>query len=252
MSLVLRWVPFLVTLLTFLQIQAAEQNEEVEAKTTTLHVSTPLPTINESWYILFDSALGNNQFSGKYGDFKEDLSRFGDKDSDTSMNSSIGLALGVYIPFNNHKTMIGPYMAGSFSSEEYDNNNHQSYEVNDRILELAASLQHYFGQNIGHGFFLRSDLGISQVTTEVRKTSFCFFDCDERSDIRFRDGTVWSMENYGDSRKKTVTSAYGLVGGGFAFRLGRQMRMQVSLNHALRPTSEGNLSTTSLILGMLF
>lgn len=210
-----------------------------------------LPTVNEDWYFYFDAGLIFDTYGGDIGQTTEDIEK-NDSGSDGTTPGGFATSVGFYFPFNNHKTMMGPILSLGYSTWEIENSHDQEFEMYTKRYDASFSMQHFFGRNIGHGFFLRGDAGVSYYEFATERTSLCLFDCEERASIRFRDGKRWYFENIGDRKTIKAYSANFLLGLGGAWPVGRGQRMQAMLSHTLRPSVEGNLGTTYFSMGMIF
>ena len=210
-----------------------------------------LPTINESWYIFFDTGVISSSSSGEVERRREDINKVSTGNDGKTMGG-LNLSLAFYFPANGHKTMFGPSFSFGASSYNVVNESSQEFDISNSHADLAFSIQHYFGVNIGSGFFIRGDAGLSRVNFSVKHDDFCFFDCDTRSSIEFRDGEKWTFNSYGEEKSVTAISALASAGFGYSFGLGSKLRMQVLLSHTLRPSRIGNMDSTKLALGMLF
>ncbi len=243
----------ILTVFTINNALADEVDTAIDVKVKKQEIITP--TINENWYIFFDTAAISHSFAGDFSDKKEDLEKFAPNDKDSGM-VGFGMSLAFYFPFNNHKTMFGPYLAGGLARNEISNNEGDRFAIDSRRIDLAASVQHYFGPNIGSGFFVRGDLGASyselRFTYESGEDCFIFCFSTNSATVNFRDGTSWEARFKGDDKTYEEVSSYALVGAGYSFGLGRKVRMQLMLNHSYRPSSLGAFSSTNLSLGMLF
>jgi hypothetical protein len=186
-----------------------------------------LPSINESWYTLWGLGFSKTKYKGDIGDSFEDASSAGSRSTGIAMD-----LLGFYWPLSDQKTMIGVIINGSADSVKLDG-------VTDRITTtlLAFSVHHFFGQNIGDGFFVRGDIGFSSANIEVEESGF-----------------KWD---------KSSDSTLGvLFGGGYAWPINLDTRMLLGLyirplpNYKIKDDfgDTGHLkgTTSSLILSFLF
>lgn len=114
----------------------------------------------ESWY--FYLTVGGNSHSYKKPlnslvDFASDFT-----DIDTHKTSLD--YLGIYMPVVDERTVVGVVMKLSDRRNEVDADN--SYKARLSQSHYGASMMHFFGREIGDGFFLRGDAGVSSLVFE--------------------------------------------------------------------------------------
>lgn len=144
-------------------------------------------------------------------------------------NASIGhlsLAmdvLGVYLPRKNFQTMIGGVL--SLVMDRYSDDS-GSFQINQYLI--SASAVHFFGSNIGHGPFVRGDIGPAY-------------------EHHFTGGSGLGL-SIGDG-----ILGFGLLAGaGYAHPITDGTRALLMLSYASRIFHSGAVGTTSLTAGLLF
>lgn len=195
--------------------------------------SDGLPTINESWYTLWGLGFSGASYSGDLGDAYEKLADTPGVDE----NSGVALdLLGFYWPLAGHKTMIGFVINGSSSSVD-DN-------LGDKLTlttsQISFSTHHFFGKNIGHGWFVRGDIG-------------------------FVRGSITVLDNNITAEQSSDSKLGVLFGGGYGFSMGKETRFLLGLyirpipklkfdniTYNGNPVSELKGTITSLTAGFLF
>lgn len=188
-----------------------QPNEEVDH-------STGLPTINESWYTLWGFGLAGTTYNSELQQPLDDI------ESNPNVNrTTLGLDLfGFYWPLSGHKTMMGFVVSAVGDNYNWTNG---SLQVNQYLY--GFSTHHFFGKNIGDGWFVRGDVGIAKYLLLVTDTSF----------------------SYGTESE----SGFGmLVGGGYGFPLGKQTRLLVTLKLSKLKAEDTDSTATSLVAGFLF
>lgn len=213
------------------KVETDEDSEAVQAPAPvepTANITPPdgLPTINESWYTLWGLGFSKANYSGNLGDAYE-------KDGDTAgvdRSSTINLDLvGFYKPLSGHKTMIGFIINTAGDSMEDTAGNKQSMST----ALFGFSAHHFFGKNIGDGWFLRGDVGLA----------FSSIDFD------------FNSVKYDDTSDVTIGT---LLGGGYGFPLGYQTRLLVGLYVRPLPklkynnNAEVKGTVTNFTVGFLF
>lgn len=213
---------------TIKKTETTETEAETEVVAEPEPVVTPIPdglsTINESWYTLWGFGFSNSNYSGILGDAYEK-----DKSSAGADKSSMAVdLLGFYWPLEGHKTMLGFILNGSTDTLKLAGS-----EESITTSLLAFSAHHFFGTNIGNGWFLRGDIGFARASVDI--------------DI--------GADHY------NVTSDMGvgfLAGGGYGFALGRETRLLLGLYYRQVPKVKFDNgvdlkgSVTSVTAGFLF
>ena len=184
-----------------------------------------LPSINEKWYTLWGFGFSNVTYED---DVQSDIDTIRADSDRTTINMDL---LGFYWPDRSYKTMYGVVLNGAT-----DTFRHQEVIFGTLPVEttftisqytLAFSAHHFFGANIGDGWFVRGDVGPSwfEVTANV----------------------------LGESR--SFQSDYGLgliVGGGYSFILGEGTRMPLGFYLAHRSAEGESAVTANFNVGLLF
>jgi hypothetical protein len=209
---------------------AAPKSEKWEQGSSTPPPSSyndpTLPSINESWYTLWGLGFGSASYSGSLGDVYEDAEDVAGADRSATVSMDI---LGFYWPLLGHKTMLGFVFNTAGDSIEFSNGNEASISTS----MLGFSAHHFFGENIGDGWFVRGDVGLA------------------RASIDFEIGS----DDYDD----TSDAGLGLlIGGGYALPIGTETRLLVGLYVRSVPELKFDSSSklkgtvTSLTAGFLF
>lgn len=126
--------------------------------------------------------------------------------------------LGFYWPLSGNKTMIGFVFNTAGDSIEYTN----GAETTVTTSMLGFSAHHFFGENIGDGWFVRGDVGLARASIDIDNV---YYDLDETTD--FGLGL--------------------LVGGGYAMPIGEETRLLLGLY--VRPIPELEFNSSSKIKG---
>lgn len=185
-----------------------------------------LPTINEDWYTLWGIGWGSSSYSEVAGDAYEDLEN--SAGADRSSTTSLDL-FGFYWPLSGHHTMLG--VAYNYSSDVIELQSGTDARVSTG--QIGFSAHHFFGENIGHGWYLRGDLGFAIATAEIS------------------NGSV-SVDN------STDVGLGAIVGGGYGFSIGDETRLLIGLNYKMVPKLKFDGAehikgrVTSLNFGFLF
>ncbi len=177
-----------------------------------------LPSKNERFYLQFGLGVSSFEYSTEAQAVVDELNSI-------SGISKVGINLdlfGFYFPVNNHKTLIGGMI--SAAAERWSGNG-GSLQINQYLF--GSSVQHFFGRNIGDGFFIRGDLGVSYFDVDLDTTTL----------------------------KATERSSAGLgllLGGGYAIPISTETRLMLNLNLAYRSAGDDDSSTVNLNVGFLF
>ncbi len=163
-----------------------------------------MPTPNEDWYTLWGLGFSKASYSGDLGDAYEKSADAPGIDRSSTMNLDI---LGFYWPLSGHKTMMGFIfnVAGDTAEDNVGG------ELSLYTYLMGFSVHHFFGRNIGDGWFVRGDAGLSWATVELSSSGIT---AEERSDM-----TLGFM-----------------FGGGYGFAIGEETRLLVGLY--IRPLPE--------------
>jgi hypothetical protein len=207
------------------EVEKASEDES-EPDMNAMAVPDGLKTINESWYTLWGLGFAGTNYSGDLGDaYEVDENSAG---ADKSVSLSMDL-LGFYWPLEGHKTMLGFIINGSSDSVKLASGLKQS--ITTSLLGFSA--HHFFGKNIGDGWFIRGDAGLARSTIDFE----------------------YSGTHYNDASNARLGF---LVGGGYGFALGRETRLLVGLYYRPIPKAkftggaEIKGSVTSFTAGFLF
>lgn len=188
---------------------------------TTLASTTTLasPSKNESWY--FYAGLG---WAGP--SYPASL-----QESFDALNSQPGVShfplsmdlLGFYFPMtSDHRTALGPIVSGVGDrwtiGTEWMQFNQYTYGV---------SLLHFFGANMGDGFFLRADAGAARNVLMESST--------------FLEGIAVSDWGVG-----------ALLGAGYGWGINDQTRFLMNANYSYRSIQDFNIGTFAISAGFLF
>lgn len=186
------------------------------------------PSVIESWYFTMGLAYTLPDYSGDDARFIESGNtglQAGTSSIEDSHDSHITLSgdvAGVYWPFSNWRTLYGVVVNSTWDA-------YQGGKVKDmdQLLHLSvlASGQHFFTSLIGKGPFARADAGMAH---------FIHFPGDKNTEQSSRSGI-----------------AYG-IGGGWAFPLSKNNRIQLSFLYHNRMYNELSLSTYQLMLSGLW
>lgn len=193
------------------------QNQAVN--NTSSSNSSGLPTINESWYTLWGIGISSISYD------KKDLNTaFANADSNGADRLRLFLDLfGFYWPSADHRSLHG-FIASSVA----DSLTEDSTEITINQLLYSYSYHHYFGQNIGAGWYLRADAGLA------------------RHVLRIKGVGVLDQSEYTDWGTGL------LFGGGYGFSIGEETRALVGLYYSIRSAEDLVGSSTNLTLGFLF
>jgi hypothetical protein len=179
---------------------------------------------NESWYMYWGlgwskPSYGNTQVATELDSLKN-----------RPQTSNIGLnldLLGFYFPINRHQTALG--LIVNAIADRYNISGSGSIQINQYLFSFST--MHFLTSNIGNGFFLRGDVGISKFSA-VR-------------------------ERFGNSVTDTSDVGFGALAGlGYAIPLTPGNRLLLGANYAYRTaTTDGetfDASTFSLTTGLMF
>lgn len=204
----------------------ADVTPEKSAPVGSQEVNSNLPSANEDWYTLWGIGFGSASYSGSLGDIYEDSEDLAGADRSATVSMDI---LGFYWPLSGHKTMLGFVFNTAGDSIEFSNGNEASISTS----MLGFSAHHFFGENIGDGWFVRGDVGIA------------------RASIDFEIGS----DDYDD----TSDAGLGLlIGGGYSLPIGTETRLLVGLYVRSVPELKFDSSSklkgtvTSVTAGFLF
>jgi len=177
------------------------------------------PSSNESWYSYW--GLGASKIS-----YDDDTQKSADELKALPGVEHMSLAfdlLGFYFPIHNHNLILGGVI--NIALDNYEVNT--GVELDITQTTYSFSLMKFFGQNVGDGIFLRSDVGLAKFDATVK----------------------------GNGVTATGSSDTGiglLIGGGYAVPVSDGARVLFNLNYAYRKVKSDKVGTTALTVGILF
>lgn len=160
-----------------------------------------LPSKNEDWYTLWGFGFSSVSYSGNLGDAYETLGDAYDRSS--TVNADL---FGFYWPSLTPNTIMGVNLNIAADSIEGLN-----VDAALRTYLLAFSTYHFFGTNIGDGWFVRGDVGFTHYNVE------------------FKAGVT-------DLNKSSDRELGIMFGGGYAFAISDETRVLFGLY--IRPIPE--------------
>jgi len=107
----------------------------------------------EDWYTYWGIGFANHTYEDQY----ETLVKLYENQPNSTRTQTAYDLLGFYWPFNNGKTMGGFVVSGTADRIE---SSWTDAQFNQYLY--AGSVMHFFGKEIGDGFFLRGDLGFAK------------------------------------------------------------------------------------------
>lgn len=116
----------------------------------------------EDWYTYWGIGFSNHSYEEPI----ESVVEFYDNQPGSTRTQTAYDLLGFYWPFNNGKTMGGFVMSGTADRIE---TNWFDAQFNQYLY--AGSVMHFFGKEIGDGFFLRGDLGFAKAVIDTSFTN---------------------------------------------------------------------------------
>jgi hypothetical protein len=198
--------------------------KKVETNNSAPEVDSGLPSQNESWYTLWGLGFSAAKYSSDVGDMFNTIKDQPGIDRNDLLNLDL---LGFYWPLEGNNTMIGVIING-LSDKLTGPGGH--FTVTTALL--AFSTHHFFGKNIGDGWFVRGDVGLSRASVEIKTAS--------------------------TNLNKTSDPELGVMfGGGYAFPISQGTRLLVGLY--VRPLPEMDIdgaklkgTITNVTAGFLF
>ena len=178
------------------------------------------PSRNEHWYTYW--GVGGAHFDYNDPDLEKTLSDLESISSVERIPLSVDL-FGFYWPFRIH-TIIG-FVVSSAADGYTETTTNSQFTIYQFTYSLST--MHFFGANIGSGFFLRGDAGLS----------------------------LFSIDSTGPEGSYTAESegGYGiLAGGGYAWAFSKGTRMLFNTNYSIRKEKSEMYGTTSFSVGFLF
>jgi hypothetical protein len=211
-----------------------DQTELPDSKSPAPIGSEGLPTINEDWYTLWGLGLAKSAYSGDLGDAYEHQASLSGSHRSLQMSADL---FGFYWPLEGHQTMIGVILSDNSDTIKFSDGHISRLTTS----LLAFSTHHFFGKNIGDGWFVRGDIGVASAN------------------IHIKDGT-----NTYDKGSDTPIGVQ--FGGGYGFAIGAETRLLVGLYvrqlpsikisgvtvSGGAPVEEIKGSVTSVVAGFLF
>ncbi|MCB0350797.1 MAG: hypothetical protein KDD38_06415 [Bdellovibrionales bacterium] len=177
------------------------------------------PTIDESWYTLWGFGFSNVDYGDDAINDSFDFAESQSGITRTKINMDI---LGFYWPVNDNQTMHGFIVNTVADSLDGPGGTISIYQY-----LYAYSYHHFFGANIGDGWFFRADAGLTRSLLIVETTGL--------------SGT--------DSSKTGI----GLLGGGgYAFAMGQETRFLLGLYATSRKVEDDRALSFNLTAGFLF
>jgi opacity protein-like surface antigen len=189
------------------------------AVTVLLHLCVLLPATAfaevEDWYTYWAIGFADHDYPGDLNAVIDAVDAIPGVDrTETAIDM-----FGFYWPYNNN-TMLGFVISGSYDRLE---DNYDNYtQINHYLYGLSA--MHFFGHEIGDGFYVRGDAGIAKMT----------FDSNITPDLESDNGTGF------------------LFGFGYAWPISEQSRLMLGMNLSSRDIEGDNVSSTSFVIGGLW
>jgi hypothetical protein len=131
---------------------------------------------------------------------------------------------GFYWPLSDLKSMHG-FVINGVSDQLTDNVNNR-ISVNNYLL--AYSYHKFFGTNIGDGWYLRGDVGLSYFVVQA------------------------DVSGFGTLKERSEMGLGVLGGGGYSFAIGEETRMLIGLYLTVRRAEEERANYGNFSLGFLF
>lgn len=178
-----------------------------------------LRSLNESWYTLWGLGFSSNSYDPST---QETVTS-----STTGMIRSVQLSidmLGFYWPINDHHTMHGIIVAGQSDNYRHILTNN-IFSINSYLY--AYSIQHFYGTNIGDGWFLRGEIGLAKM--------------------------IITSSNNGTTYSGITDSGTGIdLGGGYAWPTSKETRFLLTGYYAYKSINSGKQNSVALSAGLLF
>jgi len=171
---------------------------------------------NESWYVYW--ALGPSSITYDNPTTEEAANELKNR-SDTE-HLSMGLDLGFYFPLREN-IMHGFAINGAADSYTVG-----AIELSIYQYLYAYSVQKFFGDFIGDGWFIRGDVGLVKYRSEV--------------------------SGYSTNYSASSDTGFGLLfGGGYSYPLSDENRVLFNLNYAIRNAEDERVDTFAFTIGFL-
>lgn len=168
----------------------------------------------ESWYLYFAFGVGKARYP-------DPLQQVMDELGSISETPHLGIGfdmIGVYLPLHDNHTIIGGVFNGIMDSYMVSEN---SSQMNQYLISFSSL--HFLTDEIGHGIFIRGDVGIAWLNA---KTS--------------QGGSISSSAGFGI-----------LVGCGYAFAISKDA-MTLNLDYGMRWVEGESYGVSNIKLGFLF
>ncbi len=169
----------------------------------------------EEWYTLWGLGFSGVKYPSDVQNSLDSLNGL----RHTTFNFDV---LGFYWPWSNQHTMHGVIF--NFVSDGYHDST-GSLTISQNLF--AYSIHHFFGENIGDGWYVRGDVGIAVYNITISDSSTTL--------------TAQSENGFGI-----------LFGGGYAWPISSETRFLLGANVATRNVKESKISTLNLTAGWLF
>lgn len=169
----------------------------------------------EDWYTYWAIGLANHNYPGEFDAVMDSLDALPGVE-----RTELGLDMfGFYWPYTNN-TMLGFVISGS--SDHLEDGFGDYIQFNQYLYGLSA--MHFFGKEIGDGFYLRGDAGIARAS----------IDSNFAGGVSSDNGTGF------------------LFGFGHAWPLSARSRILVGVNVSGKTIEGDSYSSTSLVIGGLW
>jgi hypothetical protein len=179
-----------------------------------LGLNQPAHATPEDWYWTFGLGYA---FSHYPSDVEESIDPI--KEAGAS-HFPVAYDLGFYWPSIDDHSVVGVSLHGSTNSYTYDDYNNVSVQQSG----VYASYLRFFGSEMGSGFFLRGDAGLSLLLYNL-------------------DGSSATSSNTG----------LGLnAGAGYGFKLSEKTRLILLGVYSYRRVNDGNYTDFTLTIGPMF
>jgi len=204
-----------------------------------------LPSRNESWYIYASIGVAPIDYAPS---INESLESFTGENGMNNLGVSLE-AFGAYFPLGNKKTLLGGVLGLVYENYKTSGQfNETPITVISQWADLkfwqysiTASAMHFFGQNIGDGYFIRGDLGISSCSGTLN---------------------VSYTTNGGDLQGENQDFSYNwgpsfLLGGGYSLPFSLSTRLMFSLYYSSKSSlmNDSTYTVNQMIIagvGLLF
>lgn len=204
-----------------------------------------VPSKNESWYIYSGFGLSPIAYDPT---IDEAVNAFANDNS--SRLAFYADPIGFYFPLNKYRSMIGVVSSviyDSYHNDSYFNETDtttvtQSADLVFWQFSISASFYHFFGKNIGDGWFARGEVGVSNFWGNLNVTY--------RANEEDRQGI--------DQTYSYSPGLVGLLGGGYSWPISLYTRLLLNFNYQYKSAMDkdtGDLYGNNLLaatIGFLF